>query len=259
MFLDQDDRYNEKMCEVMYEKIQRMDVDIVMCNYRSFLHSNFTQSKDDNLDLSFIKENPKENELIFNDIFMWNKIFKRDFLLKNDIKCPEKYLSEDMVFCVNAYLNTDEVVYLNRFEGYLYNIRDTKEDASTSNSISKESYLKLLEGYYATVDLFKKAKREDLIEILMKAHFVTLISSFIRLNDDVDKKSKVNILEKLYEFKEYSNINYDLNEKWTKPFIRNLEKKHFNLIILESNLIKQFYKSQKLRKIYRKFYNKSDY
>ena len=29
----------------------------------------------------------------------------------------------------------------------------------------------------------------------------------------------------------YSNINYDLNEKWTISFMRNLEKKNYNLII----------------------------
>ena len=41
--------------------------------------------------------------------------------------------------------------------------------------------------------------------------------------------------------------------------MRNLEKKNYNLIIFESDIIKQFYKSHKLRKFYRKFYNKSDY
>ena len=141
----------------------------------------------------------------------------------------------------------------------MYNIRDTEEDSSTSNNISEESFLKLLEGYYLTIKLFREANREDLIPILMKTHFVTLISSFITLNAEVNKENKKDLINKLYEFKKYSNINYELNEKWTISFMRNLEKKNYNLIIFESDIIKQFYKSHKLRKFYRKFYNKSDY
>ena len=148
---------------------------------------------------------------------------------------------------------------MNNFHGYIYNIRDTEEDSSTSNNISEESFLKLLEGYYLTIKLFREANREDLIPILMKTHFVTLISSFITLNAEVNKENKKDLINKLYEFKKYSNINYDLNEKWTISFMRNLEKKNYNLIIFESDIIKQFYKSHKLRKFYRKFYNKSDY
>ena len=258
MFLDQDDKYSESMCEIMYNTIENEDVDIVMCNYKFYLHNKFKENKEE-LDLSYIKTDPKKNELIFNDIFMWNKIFKKEFILKNNILCPEKVLSEDMVFCINAYLNTDEVIYLNNFHGYMYNIRDTEEDSSTSNNISEESFLKLLEGYYLTIKLFREANREDLIPILMKTHFVTLISSFITLNAEVNKENKKDLINKLYEFKKYSNINYELNEKWTISFMRNLEKKNYNLIIFESDIIKQFYKSHKLRKFYRKFYNKSDY
>ncbi len=258
MFLDQDDKYDENMCETMYNTIKNNNVDIVMCKYKSFLHNKFYEY-DNELDLTYIKDNPKENKIIFNDIFMWNKIFKRDFLIKNNIRCPEEYLSEDMVFCVNAYLNTDEIIFLNHYEGYLYNIRDSEDDSSTSNSITKESYLKLLKGYYATINLFKDMGREDLIPILMKAHYVTLISSFIRLNKNVSKESKILLLERLHDFQEYSEINYYLNEKWTNFFIRNIEKMNFNRIIFASNMINKLYKSHRLRKMYRKFYNKSTY
>lgn len=259
MFLDQDDKYDERMCEIMYNTIENNDVDIVMCCHKSFLQNKFYEIDNTGLDLTFIKEDPKENELIFNDIFMWDKIFRRDFLLENNIECPEEHLSEDMVFCINAYLNTGEIIYLSKYEGYLYNIRDSEDDSSTSNSITKESYLKLLNGYYGTVNLFKDANREDLIPLLMKTHYVTLISSFIRLNKNVTKESKILLLKELHDFQEYSKINYYLNETWTNFFIRNIKRKNFNRIIFISNIINRFYKSHKLRKMYRKFYNKSTY
>ena len=81
MFLDQDDKYSESMCEIMYNTIENEDVDIVMCNYKFYLHNKFKENKEE-LDLSYIKTDPKKNELIFNDIFMWNKIFKKEFILK---------------------------------------------------------------------------------------------------------------------------------------------------------------------------------
>lgn len=254
MFLDQDDKYDRNFCKAMYETIQKDDVDLVMSNHKTFLNNQFDENDSENNDFTFIKANPKENENIFNKIYMWDKIFKRDFLLKNNIRCPENFLSEDLYFCSKAYLNTEDILYLKKYYGYLYNIRDSKEDLSTSNSITKEKYLKLLKGFYATIDLFKEAKKEDLIPLVMKTHFVTLISSFIILN--ANEKEKIEILEKLFEFKEYSGINYELNEKWANFFNRNIGKRNFKRVIFASEIVKQFYKFHSIRKIYRSFYNK---
>ena len=53
MFLDQDDKYDENMCETMYNTIKNNNVDIVMCKYKSFLHNKFYEY-DNDVDLTYI-------------------------------------------------------------------------------------------------------------------------------------------------------------------------------------------------------------
>ena len=253
MFLDQDDMYLSDMCEVLYSKIKHNQVNIVMCKHKTIINKEFDY-KNATQKISSKKIKPKENREIFNNIFMWNKIFCREFLIKNNIKCPENYLSEDMVFCIKVYLNLDEMIYLDNYYGYLYNVRDSKEDSSTINSINKERYLKLLQGFYKTIEILKENKNNDLIICLMKNHLITLISLFIRLNENYN--SKIIILEELYEFKKYINLDFKLNEKWAEFINKNIEERNFYRIIFISNIINQIYKLNFFRNIYRKVTNK---
>ena len=254
MFLDQDDRYVDDVCEVLFNGIEGSNLDIAMCNHKTVLNSRFEDVSQLDQDYSFMRESHIKNESLFKNIYMWDKIFRLEFLKENGIRCPEGMLSEDMVFCVNAYLNTSEIINFPEYYGYLYNIRDSKEDSSTSNSITKEKFDKLLEGYYETIDLFKGKDKGCLIPCVMKTHYITLISSFIVL--DVDENGKMDCLERIYEFRKYAHINYELNESWANAFDRNIEKRNFKRVILYSKIFKLFYNLDFLRKVYRKFYNK---
>ena len=256
MFLDQDDFYVENMCEVLLQHIRENNLEIVLCKHKSILNNQIFDIGEFKQNYSFIKANPKENKEIFNDIYMWDKIFDKDFLIRNDIKCPENYLSEDMVFVIKAYLKTYEIGYLENFYGYVYNIRDSKEDSSTINSINKNRYLKLLKGFEKTIELLKQENKENLIICLMEEHFTSLISLFIKL--DADYSSKIDILEKIYEFKKFIGINFTLNEKWADIINKNIERRNFRLIIFLSLILKQMYRFNGLRGVYRNFYNKTN-
>ena len=254
MFLDNDDRYDLKMCETLYNAIEEHNVDIVMCKHKVIFYSQFPDEKLIMPDTSFIKANPKENETLLNDIYMWNKIFKREFILNNDIKCPHS-LSEDMAFIIKSYMNTDEMIFLNNYYGYFYNVRDSENNKSTINSITESKYMSILDGYYTTINIFKEANREDLINLFMKNHFITLIALFINLNSNDSTKKR--ILEELYAFKQYSNFYHPLTEKWAEFFNKNIEKRNFRLILFSSKIINKLYKLEALKKFYRQIYREN--
>lgn len=255
MFIDQDDQYVEDMCETLYNAIKKYDVDIVMCDYKTINNNEFSSFGPKNQDdSSFIQCDPKDNETILLTNFMWNKIFKMEFIKKYDIKCPEGCFCEDPVFCIKAYLNTENVVFLNQYKGYLYNIGDDKDNPSASNSFNKDRFMRLFKGYEIVINMLKEANRQDLINEWMKFHFTNFISSFVRL--DADYSDKIMILKDLTKFKKYANFNEKLNESWAEIISKNLDRGNYKFIIFYANIINKLYGLSTLRRVYRSVYNK---
>lgn len=255
MFLDQDDQYVPDMCETLFEAMETFGSDIVMCDYKTITNNDFSSFNGLNQDKdSFIECDPKENETILLNNFMWNKIFNSEFIRKFDIKCPVGCFCEDPVFCIKAYLNTDRIVFLDKYKGYLYNIGDDKDNLSASNSFNEERFMKLFRGYEIVIELLRNAQRQDLIDDWMKFHFTNFLSSFVRLN--ASKKVKIEILKKLHDFKKFARFDKKLNEGWAEIISKNLDKENYNFIILYSSMIKKLYDSSFLRNVYRTVYNK---
>ena len=253
MFLDQDDRYVNNICEVLYNVISKSNKDIAMCNHEVIFNNAF---EDFNIkqDTSY-NIYSTEDKIIFNDAYMWNKIFKKDFLNNYHIRCFEKYWGEDSYFCINSYLNTDEVAYLENFVGYVYNVRDSDEDSSSNNNYTPEDFDKYLKGFYKIIGLIKDKKRQYLINQLMKKEFVVILSQFVRLNTSLNTKKQ--ILNELYDFKLYCKFNERLDEKWADIILKLINKKRFNVIILYSKCLNLIYNSKYIRQVYRNFYNKT--
>jgi glycosyltransferase involved in cell wall biosynthesis len=254
MFIDQDDTYNKNICEKFYNIIEKEDMDIVGCNYKVYINGQPNFSNISNFPSNEFKVNPSENKKIFIDINMWNKIFRKSFLNKYKISCPIDSLSEDGVFCVNAFLNTNKMIYLNDFFGYNYNIREKKGEESTINNVSEKEINNLLKGLYKIANIIKDNQREDLMSLIFETHIKNILALFIRL--DASKGSKINILNEIYAFEVYFNIKISFAEFWANFINKNILKRHFNVVILFSCFIKLFYNFDFLKQIYRKRYLK---
>ena len=253
MFLDQDDKYHSRMCEILYNTIIETDTDFVMCNHR-LIHENETIEENADLDSSFYICNPKEDMKIFSQNHIWEKIYKKSFLEKFDIKFPEGYFMEDVYFSMKSYLNTDKIAYLENYYGYEYNIRDSDGDLSESHKITKNWYYKSIKTFFFICEFFHEANRQDLLNILMKDEFVILVGWFCRLNED--KKTKLYFLNEFHDLIEYSRFDDKLDEVWANIIFENIKKKNFNIVLILSKFINILFNSYKLRKLYRKIYNK---
>ena len=121
-FVDSDDSVDERFCELLYNKLVKENLDMVVCDYCEVFERN-KESKRKKLDKfqnCTIYEMP---ELIFNiNTSPWNKLYKRDFLVSNDIWFPVEVKYEDTYFVHKVLslgarigkVNADLVYYLVR-------------------------------------------------------------------------------------------------------------------------------------------------
>lgn len=151
MFMDHDDMYSPEMCEVMYQCIICENVDIVSCRLvfnkdnESIREKTFLDGLDDVVRI----DSPIEMPQIMTSShpgFVWNKIFKRDLIVKNAIRFPEDALYEDVCFMILSYLNAEGILLLNDFWGYCYVVRTEGENKSTSEMFDDEKLLMRLRG-----------------------------------------------------------------------------------------------------------------
>ena len=121
MFCDADDWYEKEMIEQMYTAITDKDVDIVMCDCNVIdLAKGKIQSKVSKRYALLSKigySNIEEDFFEFINAVLWNKIFKRELLDINNIKYPQKYEHDDLVFvqkyciCAKSYFGLDKKLY----------------------------------------------------------------------------------------------------------------------------------------------------
>lgn len=255
MFLDQDDRYANTMCEVLYETIKKTNSNIVMCRDENIENDTFKENKPIKLqDTSFIILDPKKEKDIFIYPLIWSKIYKKSFLVEHDIKFPEGYFMEDVYFSVKSYLNTETLVFLKNYYGYEYNLRDNEKDKSISHNITKDLFLNCINAYYLIYDLLKEYNDKNLIEWLTKDRFILLIGWFSRINENFT--TKMELTEEFYKLIEYCDFNGRLGELWADIIFSNIKKRNFRIAIMFSKIINVLFNSMILRKFYRKLYNK---
>lgn len=188
MFLDNDDEYYPQMCELMYNTIFKNNVDVVTCRYnivknkvvdkpKSFLDSypNFIQ-------INNIDDFPEIMTLGF-PTMIWTKIFKKEFILNNNIKFPIGHLYEDVFFSSDAYLHTKGIIILNDFYGYKYNVRISGDNKSTSQVFTKSLVEKQLNGFLDVMNLKNIEKYVFLYnEIIVDLSKIYLYSDLNRNN-----------------------------------------------------------------------------
>lgn len=152
MFMDNDDYYYPEMCEVMYRNIVNENADIVTCrfifnknNEESIKEKTFLDDYDKIIKINSVYEMP-QLMTTSHPGFIWNKIFKKNLLIKHDIHFPENALYEDIYFMIQAYLNANGILLLNDFWGYCYIVRTKGENKSTSENFNEKNLLKQFKG-----------------------------------------------------------------------------------------------------------------
>ncbi len=161
MFLDADDMYLPQTCEYVYEKIKQDNPDIVC-----FGHSNSVKLVEK---LARRKDKAKLGNIIANQVFIWNKAFRKTFLTESGIKFPVGVkTAEDIVFCCLCYFCNPKYSYIPK-SLYLYTAK--RENSATNQSAycienDMNAYRVITES-----DLYKFSNKS--VRLLITNHFLS--------------------------------------------------------------------------------------
>jgi len=143
-FVDSDDLVHPTMYEVLYEKAEKTQAEMVITGeIETFFEENIlfpdagSSLTPDELTLGSFKaiEYPE----ILKNVFLWNRIFLRTFWLENNLKIPEKRkFAEDLLICTQTAVLAKRIGYV---KGPLYKYRNIREDSlSYTLAKSKNKY-----------------------------------------------------------------------------------------------------------------------
>ena len=212
-YVDSDDYVEKEMFEKLYNKAKENNYDIVVCGNYNVSEDYQTKEKDIFID----KYDTELENITFGKMAVWNKIYKKEILVKNKLKFKEKVWYEDVAFTLKAIISSSSYGFINE-PLYNYLIRQ----GSTMNNSNIVKNLEILDAFDDILLHIKHNKNEDFLE---KIEFLAIdhiyISTIVRIiNTKTDKKLKKEIINKLITYMNDNFYNYK-NNKYIETLSRN--------------------------------------
>ncbi len=191
-FLDSDDWYEKDFLEKLYNNLKENNSDVSMCNPR-MVYDNI--EKNNKINTYFFKsielmKNPREILGILAMPVVWNKLYRKDIIVKNMIRFPNYSFCEDVEFLYKVFLYVNKV---SKIEDDLYNYYQ-REDSATKK-IKEEA----IEQFYKVLENLEKYIRNNFSEkleafYLYKIQFIYSVSITLltKINNDKTLKKKIN-------------------------------------------------------------------
>ena len=108
LFCDSDDWMDERMCEMMYEEARSHKADLVVCDYNNILCSGKVCKSSNNYEADFL-----QGLLLCRCTgSLWNKLIKREILIREDFIYPTASFCEDYVYSIQVAIMADKIRYL---------------------------------------------------------------------------------------------------------------------------------------------------
>lgn len=245
MFMDHDDYYAEDACELLYNKIQEENVDMVFCNFK-FVFNNGRMEK--NISIYRDEKEIKVNEIDDDKRFLslspaiWTKIFRKNFIIEKNIRFPEGILAEDLSFYIHSLLKAKGIIYLNNYYGYNYRIRNSDEEKSTIHIRNKKYLHAMILGYYDTYNILKQEKKEKYFPILFQGNLEYWMNCFVTGNTTKLEKKEL-LQEAAFLFEKQGEYGFEADESCLALFDK-IKNKEFDSAILISDVISIFKKRE---------------
>jgi glycosyltransferase involved in cell wall biosynthesis len=181
-FVDGDDYVENDMYKNMYAMAKKIDADLVECD--------FYWEYPNRLKKDIGKIYDKRDSLIKMRVVVWNKIIRRELIMKNNLIFPFGLQYEDVEFSYKMMPYIKNIGFVKKF--YYHYIQRNDSILHTQNERTRDIFIVLLNilEYYRGNNLYDDYK-EQLEYICIR---YLLGSSFLRIIKINDKKSRENIL-----------------------------------------------------------------
>lgn len=162
MFLDGDDYYIKNACQIAYDSItaQGADIGVFGLFEKYWIFSKFGRV---NKSIRKALKTITPNLWLF-QTFCWNKIYKKEFLSKNNLKFPAGIkTSEDGIFSLCCMFNNPKYCFINKA---LYVYRKNRFGSATAQNGIKNDLI-ALKAFYG-MEIFKKQSLEIQLRVIEK-------------------------------------------------------------------------------------------
>ena len=251
VFLDSDDTYEREALELLYKAIVKTDSDFVISSYYFNFDGDMVKANLISEDNEVISFNPLDNQETFDKLSLnhlvapWGKIFKRNLIVKNNIRFPEDSLCEDTYFYFKALLNSKKVTLLPKNYLYVYNTFENRKTAIHGHDI--KTFNDFLRGIEYTKELLGE------INLSENVFLAENIASLLLIFSNLEGPYKNDAVLEIYEFEK--DFDIEIPRKEIALLNSFILKKHFGLAIFISNCYSFLYNNSSIKNIYRKFNN----
>jgi len=224
-FIDSDDTIESNFIEELYNNLKENNSDMSICNFTEIYEETNKTILRNYYPQETISNNQIQNNLNKFNYAIWNKLYKKEILEKNNIKFPIGLKYEDIPFVLEYIIKCNKISKVNK---YLYNYKIHKNSEQTT--VDKRIF-DIIEIMNNCLKKTNKEKLEDL-------YTSTLTTYALKMRYIKDDKLRKDFINKTYS---ELNINYPNWKKSNYIQTRNILKR-----IVEKNKI--------LVKIYTKIY-----
>ena len=213
MFLDPDDWLELNALEILYKKSKETNADIIHFNYieenEKLKSSNYKnaakiikkrfgiKAKNDGF---YSLKNSDGSFLYKFDMQVWDKIYKKDFILKNNINFAPNKHGEDHLFTIGCLISADKIYYVDEYFYHYTKRNNSERDKITDENFCVFENLKLIENLLKEKALLNKYKND----------FVKCIIHYLGWNlrkiPDILEEKYINECKSLLNKKEYGKM-----------------------------------------------------
>lgn len=229
MFLDSDDYLKADACEVLYKRIEKEKLDVVVCDFYR-VNSNVLEEKINDFKNTSLKDNPKL--LLDINLAPWNKIYRNDLIKDDKIKFMEDLKYEDAPFVALALLKSKKIGKVNKALVY-YMVHDKSETTVRDERIFDIiKIVDIIRGYFKDYSW-----SSDVVDTLT---IKILVNYNIQGRNIRDKKLRNKFIDETFDY-----------------FERNIPNYRQNSYFKERNMLKSFIEKNKgLSKLYCDLYRR---
>lgn len=208
MFSDADDFFDKDAFKVMYNAIESNNADFIISNWsytdekgKPFSKPVFDEERFNEFKLDI--KDYKDSFWIMNSS-MCNKIFNREFIINNKIRCLENVNGEDTFFSDSAFLHSKNVYYIKDVT-YYYRQRSSKKVISNSYNCTKSFFDGMNIAYKSVYNLFVEFNEIEFYRYLYARNMTYLLYRFID-SEQLKEKERIQVLKDLKWFFELNKI-----------------------------------------------------
>lgn len=237
-FLDSDDLIVPDGYEKLYDVVSQGDYDFVVGNVYRFNRYNCREDTLFKKSFNGLKDNAIFTSINDHPPLVWdsitcNKLYKREFLIENDIKfLDKKIFFEDILFSIVSYLKFNSFIFSDEYF-YYWRYRDNKSSVTQQNNKNLKNFKDRLEITRLIQNLVKEYELTDsTLNALYEKWLVHDLRMYIKKIDTYPSESIEGLLDEILDL--FSVIPTEIKENlnsYSKIVYRMIENRDIDSLL----------------------------